>query len=417
VRVATSSLAVDQPRAGLKFGIGQNQPQVANRKLDQLFNEIKIERIVPEKERRFPWGLICAFAIGLVIVGGAGLLAYTQMQKDVEQTKQVVERSFNKLKIPVDEFDQEQLKKLAPIVREYTADYCDPRSKLALLEQVSSAGFVRLAAKLADDHYGSCAKKPEFLVWSFTYNQQLGEYSKALEIINRLIEFDPANAQFRFDRGRLYEDTNRFEKALMDYISTLDLLGKPQEVAGTQFYYISVMYEKLGRYCEAATPLETYISYDFVKRHDPQIDRLINEYRSKGNCKRSMSGDVSSVRVRKSGAVLLVEATLNNVAGLFVLDTGASLVSVTRSFANRARIVPGMEDKITLQTANGLADGLLATASSVQVGNAYSTFVPVVVIDDAKLAADDNVVGLLGMSFLSRFDMKFGKDTVELRSR
>jgi predicted aspartyl protease len=90
---------------------------------------------------------------------------------------------------------------------------------------------------------------------------------------------------------------------------------------------------------------------------------------------------------------------------------------VTKSFANKAIIVANNENKITLQTANGLADGLLATANSIQVGNAYSTFVPVVVVDDAKLQTDDNIAGLLGMSFLSRFDMKFGKDTVELRNR
>ena len=113
----------------------------------------------------------------------------------------------------------------------------------------------------------------------------------------------------------------------------------------------------------------------------------------------------------------MAEATLNNVTGLFILDTGASLVSVTKSFANRANIAANSENRITLQTANGLTDGLLAAANSIQVGNAYSTFVPVVVVDDAKLQTNDNIAGLLGMSFLSRFDMQFGKDTVELRNK
>jgi clan AA aspartic protease (TIGR02281 family) len=121
--------------------------------------------------------------------------------------------------------------------------------------------------------------------------------------------------------------------------------------------------------------------------------------------------------VRKSGSVLLVEAALNNVSGLFILDTGASLVSVTKSFANKAKISADIEDKVTLQTANGLADGLLATVRSVQVGNAYSTFVPIVVVDDAKLGTDDGVSGLLGMSFLSRFVVKLEKDAVQLHNR
>ena len=181
------------------------------------------------------------------------------MQKDYEQAQQINKRTFRKLNITTGDFDEKQILKLTPILQNYTADYCDPRSKIVLLKQVSAAGFVRLAAQLANDHYEKCAKHPEFLELVYTYNKQLGEYPKALEAINQLIEWDPANPNFRFDRGRLYEDTKRFEKALTDYISTLDLLGRPEEVAPVQFYYVATMYEKLGRFCEAATPLETYI--------------------------------------------------------------------------------------------------------------------------------------------------------------
>ena len=103
---------------------------------------------------------------------------------------------------------------------------------------------------------------------------------------------------------------------------------------------------------------------------------------------------------------------MNNVAGIFILDTGAGLVSVTNSFAAMANIFANTKDKITLQTANGIANGLLATANSIQVGNAYSQSVPIVVIDDAKLGAGDSVIGLLG-----RFTVKLGNDSVELESR
>ncbi len=352
-----------------------------------------------------------------MILGGVGLFGYTQITQEKEQAKQINERSFKKLNITVDDFDEKQISKLTAILQDYTADYCDPRSKIALIKRIAGAGFVRLAAQLASEHYQKCAKDPQFLLEAYSYNKQLGEYEKALVVMNQLIEFDPANATFRFDRGNIYEDTNRFEKALVDYISTLDLLGRPEEIHPTQFYYIATMYAKLGRFCEAATPLETYVSYDPVKRKDPQIDRLISEYRSKGNCKVSTSSDSTSVPVKKSGSVLIVEATLNNAKGLFILDTGASLVSVTKSFADRAKISIDTEDRVTLQTANGISEGFLSTAGSIRVGNAYSTLVPVVVVDDAKLKADDNIIGLLGMSFLSRFALSLGKDLIELRSR
>jgi tetratricopeptide (TPR) repeat protein len=138
------------------------------------------------------------------------------MQNEYAQVQQANERQFKKLNISIGDFDKKQLLKLTPILQSYTADYCNPRSKIALLNQVSAAGFVRLAAQLANDHYAKCAKHAEFLELGYAYNKQLGEYSKALEIINLLIDYDPANPNYRFSRGKVYEDTKSFAKALMD---------------------------------------------------------------------------------------------------------------------------------------------------------------------------------------------------------
>ena len=51
------------------------------------------------------------------------------------------------------------------------------------------------------------------------------------------------------------------------------------------------------------------------------------------------------------------------------------------------------------------------------LGTASSTFVPVVISDDAKLGGDVNVVGLLGMSFLARFKVTVENNVVELSGR
>jgi tetratricopeptide (TPR) repeat protein len=207
------------------------------------------ERIVtPVKGRSFPWGT--AFVLGFAIIAGGliGLFAYFQNQKHHEAIQLADEQVFKRLNISIRDFDETQIAKLRPILQGYTADYCDPRSKVTLIRRVSAVGFIQLASRLADDHYEKCAKNLEFLELSYAYNEQLGDYSKALGIINRLIEIDPANATYRFSRGKTYEDTKRFEKALMDYISTLDLLGRPENVDARQFYEIATMYAQLGTF-------------------------------------------------------------------------------------------------------------------------------------------------------------------------
>ena len=295
--------------------------------------------------------------------------------------------------------------------------FVTPRSKIALLKKINDAGFVKLSAQLATDHYERCAKNSSFLEMASAYYRQLGAYDKALEIRDRLVAIDPASAGNRFWRGKIFEGMGRFDKALSDYISALDLLGRPEQVEANSFYEIATMYAALGKYCEAATPLETYIAFNYAQRNTPQLGRVIDEYRSKGNCKKPTRSENAVIRAKRPGSVLLIQASLNNVSGVFVLDTGASMVSVTKSFAMKSRIAIDSESEVTLQTANGLAKGILSTAKSVQVGSVSSTFVPVVVMEDKQLGTDDDVVGLLGMSFLSRFDVTVTKDSVELRSR
>jgi aspartyl protease family protein len=130
--------------------------------------------------------------------------------------------------------------------------------------------------------------------------------------------------------------------------------------------------------------------------------------------------DKVSVRLKSSGNALLVEASVNGIAGAFLLDTGASFVSITKTFANKAKIPVNAESQVMLQSANGLTSGLLATANVINVGDAYAAYVPVVISDDTKLVRandPDNVVGLLGMSFLSKFEITIAKNVLDLREK
>ena len=314
------------------------------------------------------------------------------------------------------EFNDGQINVLAPIVNTYTADFCDPRSKIQFLDRIKDKGFVELSARLALEHYEKCAKDARFLeLASYNYSD-LGNYQKALELSDQLVQYDPASPNYRFERGKSYEGMQRFDKALIDYITTLGLFKKIENVAAVQFYEIASMYAALNRFCEAATPLETYLSFDYPKRKSQQIDNLIAEYRNKGNCQLAKNAP-AVLRAKRKGMVLLVQVSINNVPGIFILDTGASMVTVTKSFAVKSHIAVNPENEISFQTANGLTKGILATADSVQAGNAFSTRIPISVMEDHQLGSADDVVGLLGMSFLSKFDYAVRGETIELNNR
>jgi len=88
-----------------------------------------------------------------------------------------------------------------------------------------------------------------------------------------------------------------------------------------------------------------------------------------------------------------VEAKVNNHALRFMVDSGASVTTLS-SEAAKAADVPLTERKTTVQTANGPALAIQSSADSLQVGSIQRTDFPV----DINAQDDTN---LLGMNFLS----------------
>ena len=106
-----------------------------------------------------------------------------------------------------------------------------------------------------------------------------------------------------------------------------------------------------------------------------------------------------------------VQGEVNRQPVTFLVDTGASHVSVSQALADRAGLPQGAP--ITLSTANGTRAGQLVRGVPVRAGS--------LVLNDASvsvglsgLPADQ---ALLGQSFLKHFDVEIGRDTMVLRRR
>jgi aspartyl protease family protein len=93
-----------------------------------------------------------------------------------------------------------------------------------------------------------------------------------------------------------------------------------------------------------------------------------------------------------------VDARVNGRSIDFMVDTGASLVIMRESDANRVQIFPKASDyTATVSTANGKIKAAPAKLDRVEVGD-------ITVFDVPALVLPDDVLGqnLLGVSFLSR---------------
>ena len=95
----------------------------------------------------------------------------------------------------------------------------------------------------------------------------------------------------------------------------------------------------------------------------------------------------------------------------FMVDTGATLVSVSEAFARQANIRGGIPT--TFRTANGDQPGSVVDDALVSIGPVTVTNVKVGV----GLRMGDDNQALLGQSFLAKFDITMKANQMVLRSR
>jgi aspartyl protease family protein len=105
------------------------------------------------------------------------------------------------------------------------------------------------------------------------------------------------------------------------------------------------------------------------------------------------------------------DASINDAQIRVVVDTGASVVVIPAADAARLRIDWKSGEKRTLQTANGPTTGYMVRLPKVKVGGIELHDIDGIVLEQGLS------VGLLGMSFLNRVEMKRDGDVMTLIRR
>jgi aspartyl protease family protein len=121
------------------------------------------------------------------------------------------------------------------------------------------------------------------------------------------------------------------------------------------------------------------------------------------------NGDL--VIARASDGHFYAPGTVNGQPVMFMVDTGASLVSVSEPVALAAGLRGGVPT--TFHTANGAQPGRVVDGVTIALGSARVTNVRVGV----GLRMGDHQQALLGQSFLAKFDIAMTQNQMVLRAR
>jgi aspartyl protease family protein len=149
-------------------------------------------------------------------------------------------------------------------------------------------------------------------------------------------------------------------------------------------------------------------------------DQVIVEVDGKKRPLRVGQHAVGTVNADGSGKVILTadsqghfvtNGTVNGKSVRFLVDTGATLISLGSSDARRLGIDPAKGQRAITNTANGQAQVSKVKLDTVRVGDVTLHNV------DALVHQNDLPVALLGMSFLSRMEMQRDGVTMTLKKQ
>lgn len=134
---------------------------------------------------------------------------------------------------------------------------------------------------------------------------------------------------------------------------------------------------------------------------------------SRGISTQFKAADKTEIRIATSeGGHYRTKGLINGMPVNFFVDTGATTIAMNHFEAERLGIDYRGGTPITVSTANGTAKAFLVTLPSVSVGN-----IVVHQVEAAVSSTDSPSIILLGLSYLSKVDLKIDEGVLVLKEK
>jgi clan AA aspartic protease (TIGR02281 family) len=290
---------------------------------------------------------------------------------------------------------------------------CDKRTVFQASLALEDLRALRGAAEMLKGFADACPESGGERYRASELYYLLGDYDMAVKLSSGVIDHQPDAQNAYFVRAKSEQGLKQYASAIEDYATLISLLPNAKSIVSEVFTRMSDSYDMLNRPCEAIGPIQTYIALDSEKRSTPPLQKRIGALAAKGNCAQVYSKGAARIPRRANG-VSTARVQVNGVEGTFVVDTGASFVTLTPGFADKAKPRMLKTDSVEIQTANGTTSARLATVDSIKLDGLYASGVPTVI---ASKSLGDGIDGLLGMSFLSRFTVAIQDREIQLKAK
>ena len=360
--------------------------------------------------------LIVRIVTGLSLFGLTALTSAASAQVGLDPVWQRVSPAIERFEIAVP-LNPVGRAAVLQALEELTRERCDETAIVNLGKALQAAGHRRDAANAHLRFSATCSGHSESLQIAANIFLTIADYKRAAEAATAMTALEPLNDNGYFLRAVAYDRSGQARKAVDDYTTAIELFTPKGLIADVSFVGLARNYEKMGQPCDAAAAIESWVAINPSRYETAKTRSIIASYESKGKCASATASKEEVFARPRRGEVVTLPVTINGVPGRFILDTGASFVSLKASFAAKAKVEIEQDSKIQLFTANGITEGRRGRAAAIHLRSLRANDVPLIVQSDAKGTYGPGVDGLLGMSFLSRFQVALDGKSVRIRKR
>jgi aspartyl protease family protein len=356
-------------------------------------------------------GVVLFLALVVGSVAGGSTSAQTAKGADMDGVSSAMDRL--QVGIPMSIAGRDPIRRH---LEELGREPCDQQAIADLGKALDTAGYRREAANAHIRFSATCGGHAPSLRAAANVLLKLSDYAAVVTVTTELIKLEPYNDNGFYLRALAHNQSGSYQRAIDDYVTAIELFGNKDRISSVSYLGMARSYEKLGRFCDAVLPLQSWIALNPASNDTSQVQRMVSDYMAKGSCTLATGNEETFPVSRQRGAVTL-PVVINGVRTVMVLDTGATFVSLKRSLAQKASVAVDQDSTVQLHTANGITEGKIGRASTIQLRSLQAKDVPVVVQDDAKATYGNGVDGLLGMSFLSRFKVTIDPHAIRITNR
>lgn len=278
---------------------------------------------------------------------------------------------------------------------------CNVKSKWALSQKLSeelpSADLSMLWMNWGTEKNCniSNADRASHYVEAYRYARDSGDRELANQAIIKSFETLPTDPQILLTAAEHHYNYDDKQRAIEFYKLATHYAGGYQNIGTPSLWTFAAALDEVQKPCEALGLLSNLAART---KNNQQVRVKIDKIRGSGRCKTQNRDPI--LLTQNAEDQFLAAVTINGSSGVFLVDTGASITTLSAKFAKRLGYIASPLNAMAVMTANGISYATPKVVQTLIIGSET--------LDDQTVLVSKSdfgeIDGLLGMDVLAQFD-------------